>query len=50
VVEGIRQNKLDLVRYLAEDAGAFDPAHPDAVAAFAMAVSPNASGHKPDGD
>jgi len=28
IVEGIRQNKLGLVKYLVEDAGRFDPAHP----------------------
>lgn len=50
IVTGIRQNKLDLARYLAEDAGPFDPAQPDDPGAFQMAVSPNASGHKPDGD
>lgn len=50
VVAGIRQNKLDLAKYLAEDAGPFDPARPDDPGAFQMAISPNASGHKPDGD
>jgi lysophospholipase L1-like esterase len=28
IVEGIRQNKLGLVKYLVDDAGRFDPAHP----------------------
>ena len=28
IVEGIRQNKLGLVKYLADDAGKFDPARP----------------------
>lgn len=50
VVTGIRQNKLDLAKYLAEDAGEFDPARPDAPEAFQMAVSPGDSTRKPDGD
>lgn len=50
VVAGMRQNKLDLTRYLAEAAGEFDPAHPDAPDVFQMPVSPGDSLHKPDGD
>ena len=28
IVEGIRQNKLGLAKYIVDDAGKFDPAHP----------------------
>jgi lysophospholipase L1-like esterase len=28
IVEGIRQNKLDLARYIVDDTGTFDPKHP----------------------
>jgi len=28
IVEGIKQNKLDLAKYLVDDAGSFDPQHP----------------------
>lgn len=50
IVASIRQNKLDLAKYLAEDADEFDPARPDAPEVFEMAVSPRDSPRKPDGD
>ncbi len=50
VVAGIQENKLDLVRYLAKDVGAFDPAHPLTPTRFEMAASPVASEAKPDGN
>jgi lysophospholipase L1-like esterase len=50
VVRGIRQNKLDLGRYLAEDAGDFDPAHPDAPGEFHIPASRGDAMRKPDGD
>jgi hypothetical protein len=28
IVEGIRQNKLGLAKYIVDDAGKFDPTHP----------------------
>jgi lysophospholipase L1-like esterase len=50
VVEGIRQNVPALAKFLSEDAGAFDPAHPDAPQTFRIAVSSQSSHLKPDGD
>ena len=40
VVEGIRSNRLALVKYLAKDAAAFDPARPDPLAGFKVPASP----------
>jgi lysophospholipase L1-like esterase len=50
VVEGIKQDKLPLAKSIANDFGNFDPAHPDDVNTFEMAVSPNASKEKPLGN
>ncbi len=50
VVEGIRLAKLPLAKFIVDDFGDFDPARPDAVAAFALAASPNISGVKPVGN
>ncbi len=50
VVEGIRQAKLPLAKFIVDDFGDFDPAKPDAVAAFAMPASPNISDVKPVGN
>ena len=50
VVEGIKQAKLPLAKYIVKDFGDFDPAKPDAVATFSMAVSPNFSSEKPLGN
>ena len=50
VVEGMKQNKLGLVKFLAEDAGSFDPAHPDPFEQFDVPPSPNGSSLKPDGN
>jgi lysophospholipase L1-like esterase len=36
VVEGIRQNQLELARFLTDDAGDFDPAHPDPIEKFSL--------------
>lgn len=49
VALGIRQNKLPLAKWLVDDFD-FDPAHPDDVSTFEMAVSPNASALKPLGN
>jgi lysophospholipase L1-like esterase len=49
VVEGIRANKLGLVKYL-KDTPAFDPAKPDAPAAWQWAESPRSAVTKPDGN
>lgn len=40
VVEGIRANRLGLVKHLARDAGRFDPARPDPPAGFRVPASP----------
>ena len=49
VVNGIRENKLPLAKSI-EDGFSFDPAKPDDVNKFKMAVSPNASKEKPLGN
>lgn len=36
VVEGIRQNKLELAKFLADDVTPFDPAHPDSMERFSI--------------
>ena len=50
IVEGIKANKLGLVKFLVEDAPPFDPAHPDAVESFGVPASPMESDTKPDGN
>jgi lysophospholipase L1-like esterase len=40
VIEGIKANKLDLAKYIADDYKPFDPAKPDPVAEFVMPPSP----------
>jgi lysophospholipase L1-like esterase len=50
VIEGIKQDKLPLAKYIVDDFKDFDPAHPDALATFTMAVSPNFSSMKPLGN
>ena len=50
VVEGIRANKLDLVKYLAPDAAAFNPARPDAPEMFQIPASPLVADVKPLGN
>jgi lysophospholipase L1-like esterase len=50
VVEGIRANRLGLIKYLAKDARPFDPASPDPVAAFKIPPSPLATDVKPLGN
>lgn len=50
VVEGIRANVPALAKYLAIDAGRFDPAHPDDPEQFKMAVSTATDTKKPDGN
>jgi len=49
VALGIQQDKLPLAKSLVDDFS-FDPAKPDAVAAFQMAVSPTISKEKPLGN
>jgi len=50
VVEGIRQNKLDLASFIAGDVPDFDPAHPDPVDTFHIPASPRTSNVKPLGN
>ena len=50
VVEGIRSNRLALVKYLTDDRRPFDPAHPDPVASFKIPPSPLATDTKPLGN
>jgi lysophospholipase L1-like esterase len=50
IVQGIREGKLGLVKYLAEDVPAFDPAHPDPLAAFAIPAEPRITAPRPYGN
>lgn len=50
VVAGIKASKLGLAQYITDDYGDLDPAHPDAVATFHIAVSPLSSAIKPEGN
>ncbi|MBV8857833.1 MAG: rhamnogalacturonan acetylesterase [Acidobacteria bacterium] len=50
VVEGIKSNRLPLVKYLADDLRPFDPAHPDPVSSFKIPPSPLATETKPLGN
>ena len=49
VVEGIRQDKLPLAKFIVDDFS-FDPAKPDDVKTFEMPASPNVSAEKPLGN
>jgi lysophospholipase L1-like esterase len=50
VLQGIKQEKLPLAKFIVDDFGDFDPAKPDAVATFEMPASPMASKEKPLGN
>jgi hypothetical protein len=50
VVEGIRQNKLDLAKFIADDVPQFDPSHPDAFDHVRIPASPIRASNKPDGN
>ena len=50
IVQSIRQNKLDLAKYLIDGLPSFDPAHPDKVGDFHWYDSPTSSLLKPDGN
>lgn len=50
VVEGIRANRLRLVKYLVSGLPSFDPSHPDPLDKFVMPASPNVSDVKPLGN
>jgi lysophospholipase L1-like esterase len=49
VVEGIRQTKLDLAKYIVDDFQGFDPGRPDPVDSFTMPASSIATTIKPEG-
>jgi lysophospholipase L1-like esterase len=49
IVEGIRQNKMELAKFILEDVPEFDPKHPDAVETFSIPASADFSNRKPDG-
>jgi hypothetical protein len=48
--QGIRQNKLELSKWLANDVTPFDPAIPDSVADFHLPPSPQTDDTRPDGN
>ncbi|HEX8148466.1 MAG TPA: rhamnogalacturonan acetylesterase [Pyrinomonadaceae bacterium] len=50
VVEGIRSNRLALVKYLTDDLRPFDPARPDPLASFRIPPSPLVTETKPLGN
>ncbi|HEY1717906.1 MAG TPA: rhamnogalacturonan acetylesterase [Verrucomicrobiae bacterium] len=50
VVEGIKNDKLPLAKFIADDFKDFNPAHPDALATFEMPASPVSSSAKPLGN
>ncbi|MGY2132895.1 rhamnogalacturonan acetylesterase [Hymenobacter sp. HD11105] len=50
VVEGIKANKLGLVKFLRNDTAPFSPTKPDALAAWQWAESPRTDAVKPDGN
>lgn len=49
VVEGIKSNRLELVRFILDDLPQFDPAQPDPFETFAVQPSPSESTTAPDG-
>jgi lysophospholipase L1-like esterase len=50
VIQGIRNSKLDLAKFISDDFKDFDPGHPDPVDSFEMPASPTRIGAKPLGD
>jgi hypothetical protein len=50
VIEGIRRNKLEIARFIRDDAPVFDPAGPDSFEQFAVPTSPRGPLQTPDGD
>jgi lysophospholipase L1-like esterase len=49
VVAGIRSNKLDLAKFLADDIPPFEPRHPDFPDTVHIPASPNTTTEKPEG-
>jgi lysophospholipase L1-like esterase len=50
IVEGIKKDNLPLAKFIVDDFGDFDPAHPDPVADFSMPASPASSNVTPPGN
>ncbi|MEO7497480.1 MAG: GDSL-type esterase/lipase family protein [Massilia sp.] len=50
VINGLRENKLAVAAFVADDFGSFDPAHPDPVEKFAVPASPHFTNERPLGD
>lgn len=50
VVEGIKENKLGLTKYLVDDLRPFDPRHPDALPDWSLPTSPMSTEAKPEGN
>jgi lysophospholipase L1-like esterase len=50
VVEGVKSNRLALVKYLTDDQRTFDPARPDPLASFKIPPSPLVTETKPLGN
>lgn len=50
VLQGIRQNKLELAAFIVEDFKGFDPSHPDPIATFKVPTSTNATDETPAGN
>jgi lysophospholipase L1-like esterase len=50
IVQGIKNNKLGLAKYIVDDFKGFDPAHPDDVDTFVMPPSPQFTNQRPLGD
>ena len=50
VVAGIRQNKMDLAKYIVDDFQGFDPGKPDPIESFSIPPSPMNTVTKPEGN
>ncbi|GGH75915.1 lysophospholipase L1-like esterase [Filimonas zeae] len=50
IVEGIKQNKLGISKYLLNDTPAFNPAKPDSADTWYLPASPRSNAIKPDGN
>ena len=50
IVQGVRDSKLPLAKFIVDDFKGFDPAHPDDVDTFILPPSPNFTSQRPLGD
>jgi lysophospholipase L1-like esterase len=50
IIQGIKDNKLDLGKYVVDDFQGFDPAHPDPVESFSVSASPERTAAGPRGN